>query len=336
VSQTKAQLLEGKAANIEFSAGTAALPAITFTGDLNTGIYSPAADTIAFAEGGVEAARIDSSGRLLVGTSTSNTGYRLQVEGTGFLDSSISIRRNEVGAFPGALLFAKSKGPTLNSFTSVVSGDELGLITFAGADGTSNIPAAQIKAAVDGTPGANDMPGRLVFSTTADGASTLTEQLRITSDRYVRLASGTGGIQFNGDTAAANALDDYEEGTFTPTIEGTTLAGTASYTRAAFYTKIGNRVFFHIRISWSGHTGTGNMIVAGLPFTSNSTANNQAAVTVGWIDALTLTASNVLACWISANTSQITINQYPAGGGSVTAVAMDTAAGLILSGYYIV
>ena len=62
------------------------------------------------------------------------------------------------------------------------------------------------------------MPGRLTFSTTADGASVPTERMRITSDAYVRLASGTGGIQFNGDTAAANALDDYEEGTWTPNL----------------------------------------------------------------------------------------------------------------------
>jgi hypothetical protein len=49
-------------------AGTAALPAITTTGDTNTGIFFPAADTIAFAEGGVEAMRIDSSGNLCVGS----------------------------------------------------------------------------------------------------------------------------------------------------------------------------------------------------------------------------------------------------------------------------
>jgi len=53
-----------------FQAGTAALPSITTTGDTNTGIFFPAADTIAFSEGGVEAARIDSSGNLLVGTTT--------------------------------------------------------------------------------------------------------------------------------------------------------------------------------------------------------------------------------------------------------------------------
>jgi len=52
------------------AAGTASLPVITTTGDVNTGIFFPAADTIAFAEGGAEAMRINSSGNLLVGTTT--------------------------------------------------------------------------------------------------------------------------------------------------------------------------------------------------------------------------------------------------------------------------
>ena len=54
------------------AAGTASLPVITTTGDVNTGIFFPAADTIAFAEGGAEAMRIDSSGNLLVGKTTNN------------------------------------------------------------------------------------------------------------------------------------------------------------------------------------------------------------------------------------------------------------------------
>jgi hypothetical protein len=62
-------------------AGSAAAPAITTTGDTNTGIFFPAADTIAFAEGGAEAMRIDSSGRVGIGT-TSPTGI-LNVKGTG-------------------------------------------------------------------------------------------------------------------------------------------------------------------------------------------------------------------------------------------------------------
>ena len=71
-----------------FVAGTAALPAITTTGDTNTGMFFPAADTIAFAEGGVEAMRLDSSGRVTMpyqpafcaqgnGTGVSTTGTAL-------------------------------------------------------------------------------------------------------------------------------------------------------------------------------------------------------------------------------------------------------------------
>jgi hypothetical protein len=60
-------------------AGTAALPAITTTGDTNTGIFFPAADTIAFSKGGAEAMRIDSSGNLLVGTTSLYGGEKLSV-----------------------------------------------------------------------------------------------------------------------------------------------------------------------------------------------------------------------------------------------------------------
>jgi hypothetical protein len=61
---------------MSFGAGTSASPSIYFSSDTNTGIFSPAADTIAFAEGGAEAMRIDSSGNLLVGITSarSNAG----------------------------------------------------------------------------------------------------------------------------------------------------------------------------------------------------------------------------------------------------------------------
>ena len=55
-----------------FPAGTVSLPAITTTGDTNTGIFFPAADTIGFAEGGAEAMRIDLNGNVLVGTTTAS------------------------------------------------------------------------------------------------------------------------------------------------------------------------------------------------------------------------------------------------------------------------
>ena len=82
-----------------------------------------------------------------------------------------------------------------DSATVVQSGDELGAIHFAGADGTdTNSRAAAIRCNVDGTPGSNDMPGRLVFLTTADGASTSTERLRITSNGQIFIANEAGSI----------------------------------------------------------------------------------------------------------------------------------------------
>jgi hypothetical protein len=75
--------------------GSASAPAITTDGDTNTGIFFPAADTIAFAEGGAEAMRIDSSGNLLVGTTdsalTSGTGFKFKNDKTsGFVvDSAV-------------------------------------------------------------------------------------------------------------------------------------------------------------------------------------------------------------------------------------------------------
>lgn len=80
----------------------------------------------------------------------------------------------------------------------------------------------------------------------------------------------TGGLTFNGDTAAANALDDYEEGTFTLTFAGNSVAGTYTPTNVnAFYTKIGRVVTLQYRASFADGAsgGSGDMIVSGLPFT---------------------------------------------------------------------
>jgi hypothetical protein len=137
-----------------------------------------------FELGSSEAARIDSSGRLLVGTSTGRTGIdggvapSLQIEGSTLAGASISVTRNSNDTSPPAIYLTKSRS---SSYSVVSSGDNLGVIGFTGADGSITVSAATIKAEVDGTPGANDMPGRLVFSTTADGASSPTERMRIDS-----------------------------------------------------------------------------------------------------------------------------------------------------------
>ena len=145
-----------------------------------------------FEVDGSERARIDSSGQLLLGHSASRdvggvTGV-FQVEGTTTDSSSLSLVRNSANNGTPYLTFAKARGASVGSNTVVQDDDGLGEIRFAGADGTDLASrGASIEAFVDGTPGSNDMPGRLVFSTTADGANAPTERLRITSTGMVKV-----------------------------------------------------------------------------------------------------------------------------------------------------
>jgi len=91
---------------------------------------------------------------------------------------------------PPAIYFSKSRSNTLAQHTILQNGDRIGEIVFAPADGVDrNSVAAFICADVDGTPGENDTPGRLEFHTTADGANTSTERMRILSGGQVIIGS---------------------------------------------------------------------------------------------------------------------------------------------------
>ena len=161
-----------------------------------------------------EAARIDSSGRLLVGTSTSRGDHggntsgaetNLQVEGTSFGTSSAAFIRNSNTSDDAEILLAKSRGGAVGGTTIVQNNDDVGTIVFEGADGAKFLVAASIKAEIDGTPGTNDMPGRLVFSTTLDGASSPTERFRITQGGTFRFfSSDQAGIRIIDDAAASS------------------------------------------------------------------------------------------------------------------------------------
>jgi hypothetical protein len=147
------------------------------------------------------------------------------------------------------------------------------------------------------------------------------------------MAASTGGIQFNGDTAAANALDDYEEGTWTPTIAGGTVAGTASYTtQLGRYTKIGNRVLFNIYINYSSFTGTGSPLVS-LPFAIAATIGS--ASCTAYTNNYAYTASTVMHGIIIQGASTIRLDLNPVGGGGASIAAIDAAAEVTLSGQYI-
>jgi len=132
----------------------------------------------------------------------------------------------------------------------------------------------------------------------------------------------SGGVYLGG-TGSANYLDDYEEGTFTPTVSGTSSSGTASYTsRAGFYTKVGNSVTVHIRLDWTSHTGTGFLEITGLPFTSSSTVDYRA---VGAMTGNKLSATGDYT-FALMNPSSSKILCYEQSAGDVNTISMDAAA----------
>ena len=210
-------------------AGTAAAPSITFSGDTNTGIYSPGADTIAFTEGGVESMRISALGTLMVNTTTESS-----------VPTPVKMLANS----------ASNTALQLNTGTS------------GGAVYSNNIGAGF----------------RIYSYTGALGSETYT--LQLSNDgaaRTVALRDGTlsngVGIAFPATQSAssdANTLDDYEEGTFTPTLAGGFSSGPTSYLqRTGSYTKVGRFVYFQLDMDAAGATANASHVqISGLPFTS--------------------------------------------------------------------
>ena len=193
--------------------GTAAAPSIAFESDPNTGIYRPGADQVAISTNGQGRLFIDSSGRLLAGTSTARSNFfgttlssLTQIEGTGGSTArgALSVLNNDVSNNPPYVLLGRSGAATIGSNAAVVSGSRLGTLTFHGADGTSFIEAATVAGEVDGTPGSNDMPGRLVFSTTSDNAGSPTERMRL--DSSGRLGLGTSAPNAGVHSVIADGL----------------------------------------------------------------------------------------------------------------------------------
>ena len=140
---------------------------------------------------------VDASGRVLVGntlpvTLSGSANPFVQVNATGAGASYSAVRWENTANQPFVFL-TKSRSTTVGTFGTIVqSGDALGSVNFLGDDGTTTpVIGAAIVASVDGTPGTNDMPGRLVFSTTADGASSPTERMRI--DSAGRVSVGSSG-----------------------------------------------------------------------------------------------------------------------------------------------
>jgi hypothetical protein len=219
------------------------------------------------------------------------------------------VQANNTTAASGSGIFACRSRGTLAAPTVVQSGDNLASLFFLGNDGTDLAIAAEIKIDVDGTPGNNDMPGRIVFKTTPDGSEIPVEAMRINSSGGVQhvntisvgaatpSASGAG-ITFPATQSAstnANTLDDYEEGTWTP-VQGSGLTVVGAFSSSGRYVKIGRSVTISGRVeATSIATTAGTIMFTGLPFTIaelsiTGTFTNSTINVIGGIGAFTTTA----------------------------------------------
>jgi hypothetical protein len=185
----------------------------------STTFYSETNVPVRFFQNGGEAFRVDTSKRLLVGTSSAESfpaggvgrTPRFQVKGDTTDNGSISITRTET--MPICFFNAGASG------TNVTSVNALGQILFNGYHTSSYYEGASIYAAVDGTPAANSMPTRLVFATTASGASIPTERMRIAQNGHVKCvgfydnttASGANmHIESDGDVKRSTSSKKYK------------------------------------------------------------------------------------------------------------------------------
>jgi len=292
-----------------FSAGTAAAPAITTTGDTNTGIWFPAADTIAFTEGGVESMRIDASGNLGIGAAPSN---KLYVYSTVNANTAFTQANFIDGGTTGGLLYQHR--------INVQGKSGAGSVQIGTTDSTSSHFSNQACAFVS----ADTLP-LYIYQASAQPilfATNGAERARFNTTGAFVFAGGTTtadgiGITFpatQSGSANANTLDDYEEGTFTATFlsDGGSIT-TSATVRYGFYTKIGRQVTVNCGVQASAISSpTGDVYIQGLPFAASSATGYAAAAAVTGFN-LAATAVSQLNGIVGSGLSLITINRYNAG-----------------------
>ena len=275
---------------------------IVHVGDTNTTIRFPTTDAVSVETAGSEAARIDSSQRLLVGHTSSHADLHGKIQIAGAASQSLDVARYTANAHPPYINLYKSRNASTGGNTVVQDDDTVGYISAAGNDGSGFHSAAGIAFRIDGTPGDNDMPGRIDFETVPDGGTTLTNRLSIQSGGDVKVVTGNviigtsgKGIDFSatanatvmneGYSTTAPSMDNellktYERGTWTGNIRGYDHAGGAGWGNVATtagtnsatgrYIRIGNVVHCWIRftgITWD--TSWTYPSIIGVPFGHN-------------------------------------------------------------------
>lgn len=307
---TGPQGAKGDPGNPAAISGTAAAPGLSVVGDPNTGLYSPGADQLGLSTAGTGRVFVASDGKVGIGTSAPLGPLHVSVDSPGDITGLIA-------AIPGA--FAGSQSLWLGAVTSTGS-PQLG---------------CKIRATYNY---AGTVLSDLVFDTSSV-APAPTEKLRLTSDGYLRLAGK--GIQFNGDTADANSLDDYEEGTWTPTVYGGVVPGTYTVTApVASYTKVGNMVHAWAGFGFSAASGgSGPARIAGLPLAYKAGSAIVGSVKLKNVDTTAASSNGVILVNASAGGStsmELRLNMDNSDAQAVDVTGLSVTSFLVIDFTYTV
>ena len=280
----------GALGNIFFSDGTSG--GSEYRGMIQYGHNN---DSLRFGTAETERMRIDSSGNIKIGESNSGAvAFSLVTNGTGMLLSRATSGNPDSGQTLGDIGFnAYSNTQTTSSADALIRGQAA--YSFSGSSAPTDI---------------------LFFTkpTTTGPGSSPTERIRILH---------SGGITFNGDTAAANALNDYEEGTYSPAlgangnVSGGNGLGCSYTTQTGYYIRIGDFVFCNGLLAWNNKSGTLSNtsvnLTLSIPFAMGG-SNNQGAGQLSYNDAIDFNADCNSVHGVGAN-SYIYFNRVATGSG---------------------
>ena len=315
-------------ANDRFNFGTAATTKLSIDSSGKVGIGTTSPDSmlhLSFDSG-------DSQIRLTRSNSASNTndyGRLLWESSSDVITGRIAVAR-ESGEDNGYMHFATASGGTLAERVRIDSSGRVGIKNTNMSSFNTGMDDLVIGNGVNGTS-----PGMTIFSNAADigtisfrdsadtGVSGLIQYRHNESPPYMKfMVEGTqrmsitthGGIAFNSDTAAANTLDDYEEGNFSATVANGGTVSSFTHNKCS-YTKIGRLVYFQLYLQISGSGSSGSFRIGNFPFTSASYTNNgYGAAYIGYQNNVFQNSGNTIAYFSPSDTR---LNFYEANGAAI-------------------
>ena len=256
-----ANTLEGEA-DLTFDGTNLSIPeGIVHTGDTNTKIRFPTDDQISMEVAGSEVFKI-------VPDAGHGSTQSLRMMVTHTVDGA-RVNMGGTKAYSGGIIRGMANIRDGNAYNVTDNGGGIGFSAIYNTGG-SHTTMSQIEGVKANNTDGN-YEGALRFST-RHNLGNMVEKVRI----------GLNGLSFNGDTADANCLSDYEEGTFSATASAVGYSGGSAISMSGEqYTKIGRLVFFRMHLTVASSLSDGDLSISGLPFT----ASKDSVVNFAWQDA---------------------------------------------------